>query len=65
MSNSNPFTKEEVDLLNEYIKLTIVDFREFVDSHNEDDENYNRLGTLHQRIATLSDKLNVLLSDSY
>lgn len=65
MSDTNPFTKEELDDLNEYIYLTLSSFDEdYLYKCDESSNDYIRFGALRQRIDTLSDKLRVLASTS-
>lgn len=66
MSDTNPFTKEELDDLNEYIYLTLSSFDEdYLYKCDEASNDYIRFGALRQRIDTLSDKLRVLASTSH
>lgn len=60
MSNSNLFTKEELDALREYLNLTLPAFRENVDECNEDTIEHDKHGALYERVSTLSLKLDSL-----
>mgnify|MGYP006987729656 FL=1 len=60
MSNTFSLTKEEVELLREYISLTLSDFHESIDDYSEDSEEHNKRGALYGRIYDLSTKLDSL-----